>query len=858
MGFFSKTDDTDRFAPDLLDQIPLGVSVYRLDEPGDPTSFRLVYSNAASARMTGLRVQDEVGRLLVDVLPEIAQTDVLERYAEVVRTGKPAGLGLVRYGDERIEERTFEVHAHPLSGPTVGVVFEDVTERSELTALRATQTELVREEARYRSLVEAAAAIVWTTPTSGEFVDVPERWLAITGQTRDEASGRGWLDVVHPEDRDATAAAWRRAVEGAGAYEVEHRLRHADGTYRRMAARATPVRDEAGEVVEWVGVHTDVEEQSAAAAELAASESRFGTLFDAIGDVVLVYPLGPDGPEPFLLVNEAAIGTYGYTRDELHTMTAEDLVAPNRLDVEAALSELRRTRRATFDSLHVAKDGRRIPMSTSARLIEYDGRLCVLALCRDDTERRQFRRALSRDNHKLERAVAERTAQLEGFAEDLKILHSITTALHPTPEARYHAYLQAGCEMFDLPIGILSSTPTDRQTGEELYRLEAVVAPDPEIQAGLTMPLSEAFCDAVIARGETVVYADAAEETPDHPACVGRGLRAFIGTPIVIEGETVGTLNFVSPEPRRDGFSASEKELVEVMADAVARRLTLDRIETAEAEAQERYRTIVETVEAGVLVVDADAQILMSNPSARELIGLDADDAERETDNLPARWPVVDAEGQRILAADLPEREVLRTGEPVRGHFQGIVPPGQPTRWYRVNATPIDQDRDGVPEVVVVSFEEVTDLHEAKLAAERTGALLRAVLAASPDGVMAFRAVRDEAGAVADFVWLLVNPRAEEIVGHPAADLVGERLLDVFPGNRDAGLFDAYARVVDTGETFQTVVPYAFDGFETSFRVVASAVPDEDSFTVTFLDVVDAEALPVREELFPFGDGGTA
>ena len=572
-----------RYAPHLLDRLPLGVSVYRMADPDDVRSFRLVYSNAASEALTGLRAEDEVGRLLIDVVPGIVETDVLDRYAEVVRTGRPADLGLITYGDERIAERTYQIQARPLPGRAVGVVFEDVTERSELRALREAQAGLARNEARYRSLVEATAAAVWSTSPEGVFADDQPGWRAMTGQTTAELMGAGWLAAVHPEDRAHTVAAWQRALAERGPYEAEHRVRLADGAYRRMAVRAVPVRDAAGAVVEWVGVHTDVEAQREAAAELEASEARFETLFDAVDDVVLVYPLGPDGPEPLVQFNAAAVARYGYSAEELRRMTVADLLDPDRTNVGAALDELRRTRRSTFESTHVAKDGRRIPVETSATLAEYDGRLCVIALCRDDTERRQFRRELSRANLTLERAVAERTAQLEAFAEDLKILHEITTAEHDSPQDRYDAYLRAGCEMFGLPIGILSATPLDEATGQRMYRLEAVVAPDPAIQPGLTIPLSEAFCDAVVAQGQTVVYADAAEEAPDHPACVGRGLRAFIGTPITIDGELFGTLNFVSPELRPAGFAPYERELVEVMAEAVARRLRLDRAERDQA-----------------------------------------------------------------------------------------------------------------------------------------------------------------------------------------------------------------------------------------------------------------------------------
>ena len=615
-----------------------------------------------------------------------------------------------------------------------------------------------------------------------------------------------------------------------------------DPTGSGAAVRAIPLDDGALAVVA-ESASEGAQALQNAQDDLVREEDRSRTLLNAIGDVVLVYPIGPDGPGTFAVFNEAAVNRYGYSPDELRSMTVRQILDPRGVDADAALAELRRSRRATFDSVHRTKSGDRLYMSTHARLAELDGQLCVVALCRDDADRRQFRRQIARTNRQLEASVAQRTRQLEAFSEDLKILHAITTAEHPSPADRFEAYLRAGCDMFDLPVGILSETPVDESTGERQYRLEAVVSPDPELYSGLTVPLREAFCDAVVAEGHTVTYADAEEEAPDHPACLGRGLRAFIGTPVSVGGELFGTLNFVSPEPRAGGFSDVERDLIEVMAQAVGRRLEADQAEAAEAETRERYRAIVETVDAGVVVVNRDLEVVMSNPSAREFLGLDVDHGHRETDDLPDRWPVVDDEGAPLAPDALPEREVLRTGEPVRGKVQGIAPPGQPIRWYRVNATPLDHDRDGTPEAVVVSFHDVSDLQGAARFAGKARGLLRAILTASSDGVMAFRSVRDADGAIVDFEWRLVTPLAAELVGRGPSDLVGRRLLEVFPGNREAGLFDAYAEVVRTGRPYETLIEYPHDGLATSFRVRAARVSDDDGFVVTFSEAVDAEAL---------------
>jgi PAS domain S-box-containing protein len=84
------------------------------------------------------------------------------------------------------------------------------------------------DEQRYRSLVEATSAIVWITPASGEFESDQQGWTAFTGQSFGQLRGWGWLDAVHPEDRDETARVWAEATASRLLYQVEHRLRRCD------------------------------------------------------------------------------------------------------------------------------------------------------------------------------------------------------------------------------------------------------------------------------------------------------------------------------------------------------------------------------------------------------------------------------------------------------------------------------------------------------------------------------------------------------------------------------------------------------------------------------------------------------
>ena len=118
---------------------------------------------------------------------------------------------------------------------------------------------LLLSEARYRTLVQAIAQIVWTTTATGEFGAPQPAWELYTGQALDEYLGWGWLEAVAAEDRLRVKQNWKRAVEARTAYHGEYRLRAADGVYRWVAARAAPVLEADGTVREWIGTHSDID-----------------------------------------------------------------------------------------------------------------------------------------------------------------------------------------------------------------------------------------------------------------------------------------------------------------------------------------------------------------------------------------------------------------------------------------------------------------------------------------------------------------------------------------------------------------------------------------------------------------------
>ncbi len=194
---------------------------------------------------------------------------VIARIREAFRTGETweDTFPLRRHDGEY---RWFLSRARPHRDAT-GRVVRWFGTNTDITDRREAGERLALGERRFRSLIESTAAIVWTTPASGEMLEPQPGWSAYTGQSFAELRGWGWTGAVHPEDREALARDWAAAVEGGQTFASEHRLRRHDGEWRWMSVRATAVTDAHGRVTEWVGADTDITERRVAEAAARAA-----------------------------------------------------------------------------------------------------------------------------------------------------------------------------------------------------------------------------------------------------------------------------------------------------------------------------------------------------------------------------------------------------------------------------------------------------------------------------------------------------------------------------------------------------------------------------------------------------------
>lgn len=202
------------------------------------------------------------------------------------------------------------------SGRVVEVMLmhEDITERVD-----AEETLRISEE-RFRSLVIASSQMVWTSDSDGIIIEDSPSWRAFTGQTYEEWAGAGWLDAVHPDDRTRAAEAWGASVASQAIYDVDYRVRRADGEYRWTNVRAVPLRHPDGSVREWIGTNTDVTEQRRAEEAVRYSERRLRLLLDSMQQKI--FTTTPDGNvdyfnpawTQFTDLASASLRDWGWTR----------------------------------------------------------------------------------------------------------------------------------------------------------------------------------------------------------------------------------------------------------------------------------------------------------------------------------------------------------------------------------------------------------------------------------------------------------------------------------------------------------------------------------------------------------------
>ena len=237
---------------------------------------RMLYANPPVLALIGRPAEEVIGRFETEWTGREENLDIRANDGRVMANGVVHIFDEV-YTDTDGTRRVYRSTKSPLrdaAGAVIGIAAVTI----DVTAERAASEALRASEERFRTLSATLPSFIFVADADGQYTFANTVFQQFTGKSTDELMGLGWLDTVHPEDRDRVSAAWDDAWQTQSNFELEYRFRHHADGYRMFQVRALPLRDIDGTVVQWVGVCNDsqelIEARDALSAINADLESR--------------------------------------------------------------------------------------------------------------------------------------------------------------------------------------------------------------------------------------------------------------------------------------------------------------------------------------------------------------------------------------------------------------------------------------------------------------------------------------------------------------------------------------------------------------------------------------------------------
>ncbi len=168
-------------------------------------------------------------------------------------------------------------------------------------------------EGHYRALTAATTQLAWRTDSHGELIDANPSWMSFTGQNPQDAKGRGWLQAVHPDDREHAEKVSAQALETRSPYKTEFRLRRHDGEYRVLAVRGAPVVDQDGAVHELIGTAIDITEDKQAEVLRRTSEKKYRQIVESAPEGIWII----DSDNRTTFANPRLAQMLGWSKDDM-------------------------------------------------------------------------------------------------------------------------------------------------------------------------------------------------------------------------------------------------------------------------------------------------------------------------------------------------------------------------------------------------------------------------------------------------------------------------------------------------------------------------------------------------------------
>jgi len=222
--------------------------IFRLSRGG----ILLDYHSGLASSLYSLS-EDLLGKSLLELLPKELAEATLNHVEKAIEANATQVFEYSVPSGGEVQD--YESRFSPNGKDEVIVIVRDITVRKQA------ERKLVESEKRYQTLTSVVPVGIFHTNKDGETTFVNPTWCQISGMSEEEALGEGWLQAVHPDDRERLLAGWQESTEEMTTSTADYRFMHPDGSIAWVIGQAVPEVNSENEVVGYVGTITDITER---------------------------------------------------------------------------------------------------------------------------------------------------------------------------------------------------------------------------------------------------------------------------------------------------------------------------------------------------------------------------------------------------------------------------------------------------------------------------------------------------------------------------------------------------------------------------------------------------------------------